>query len=1196
MSVREEEEGRDGAVAAAGSDRAGSLPPEEPSGIRLREVRLAGFGLYEQPTTFRIPDGPAVLVGGNEAGKSTFLHGIAAVWFGLPNSADPAEFGSARFRSHCRPKEFWGEVAWERNGRRFRLRRAFDSHVVRWVEETARGPERLYDGEHNPRGRVAGKSGFALALRERLGIADRELFLETFCVGQPLAGPTGVSAELQHALSGSRSGRVDDVLNRLFGEVKTLTRGTGDLGLVKPGKDRPMNQKQDGAIEQAEQELREAREGFDDGRQLLEELNEGNDELEDLQRRLEELKSAEIQARERLDGLERWKKLADERHRRERAARSAEGILRQLDDLERQRREEATPELRARFEPFRAAPEDLAARIDAAIQGAVEEETVVQATAKEEAAAREVALRAAALRDRLEAEFADVRGRADLPALREQLARAVSRREERTRAIAESLARQDGLRERLASAPDAGRDGADAPDPVALRPRVEAFLDGLDRIARIEERLAEIDGELEGRRFLEAEDRLSALRRKIELEEQLRGIGPRRRELELLRAGEEAAAEAQRAREEAAALAERATAGRGAGLGPWLAAAAGAGAAVAAAVRFGLGQSWAVALISAVVVCGLVVLGSRLIAGRSRSGSRGARPEEPPAPRPVAPPGATPAAPVPSAAPQQDTAAALAALRDEQSRLEAEHAGLREMAGPFAGTTASELAVLEERWERLAEELRRQEEAAAGLDARLFPAAPPRPPAAGSGRPDWRGRPLAALAPELREAARLPGLPDVIPDCGAFADALRSVTPDRWRLLAAGAQDRSDLRRDLEREVEAVARLQAEQAEDTEADDLAARLAPFSLDTPEEVLRGRVAACRDAEAELRGLEDRIRDLPDDKARSERRREAAEAARDALERLFDGWCGAPAPTDGDIRSWLERLRDEEREARRFWGREEARQQAETGLRESAGAASREEIERRRGEESAALGSIVREQEELAGRDALLGMLARIEDPSEQARALQTELDGERKRLQEARDGQRAAQEAEIGLHRRLATLEGQAAPRNLAQLELAHRSIEQRLQRLRRDRDALSLAFRWVREAADRYQGAHREDLELRITERFRNLTGRDGRSVRLDERFQLDVAEADGARLAPEQLSQGALDQLALATRLAAADLLADAAPLPIFLDDPFVHFDAERLGRMRESLARLSRSRQWILLTHRADLAAWAEPIEITS
>jgi len=240
--------------------------------------------------------------------------------------------------------------------------------------------------------------------------------------------------------------------------------------------------------------------------------------------------------------------------------------------------------------------------------------------------------------------------------------------------------------------------------------------------------------------------------------------------------------------------------------------------------------------------------------------------------------------------------------------------------------------------------------------------------------------------------------------------------------------------------------------------------------------------------------------------------------------------------------------------------------------------------------------VREQEELAGRDALLGMLARIEDPSEQARALQTELDGERKRLQEARDGQRAAQEAEIGLHRRLATLEGQAAPRNLAQLELAHRSIEQRLQRLRRDRDALSLAFRWVREAADRYQGAHREDLELRITERFRNLTGRDGRSVRLDERFQLDVAEADGARLAPEQLSQGALDQLALATRLAAADLLADAAPLPIFLDDPFVHFDAERLGRMRESLARLSRSRQWILLTHRADLAAWAEPIEITS
>ena len=76
----------------------------------------------------------------------------------------------------------------------------------------------------------------------------------------------------------------------------------------------------------------------------------------------------------------------------------------------------------------------------------------------------------------------------------------------------------------------------------------------------------------------------------------------------------------------------------------------------------------------------------------------------------------------------------------------------------------------------------------------------------------------------------------------------------------------------------------------------------------------------------------------------------------------------------------------------------------------------------------------------------------------------------------------------------------------------------------------------------------------------------------------------------------GARDQLHLAVRLAVADLLLGTVPLPLFLDDPFVHFDFERQEHLRAALDRLAGSRQWVLLTHRADLATWGAPVEVVA
>ncbi len=82
-----------------------------------------------------------------------------------------------------------------------------------------------------------------------------------------------------------------------------------------------------------------------------------------------------------------------------------------------------------------------------------------------------------------------------------------------------------------------------------------------------------------------------------------------------------------------------------------------------------------------------------------------------------------------------------------------------------------------------------------------------------------------------------------------------------------------------------------------------------------------------------------------------------------------------------------------------------------------------------------------------------------------------------------------------------------------------------------------------------------------------------------------DIAGGSGAgsapeRVSPDALSQGARDQLYLAMRLALIDLLGGVERLPVFLDDPFVHFDPERRGRAVGMLRAFASSHQVVLFT----------------
>lgn len=212
---------------------------------------------------------------------------------------------------------------------------------------------------------------------------------------------------------------------------------------------------------------------------------------------------------------------------------------------------------------------------------------------------------------------------------------------------------------------------------------------------------------------------------------------------------------------------------------------------------------------------------------------------------------------------------------------------------------------------------------------------------------------------------------------------------------------------------------------------------------------------------------------------------------------------------------------------------------------------------------------------AGSDALHHAFALVERTAERAAA-----------------AEREAQEALLRAQREVAAAEGAAAVNVAALLEASH-DREAKAAQVRAEVAALALAHDELGASLRAYTSDHRGRLEARAGALLATVSGRPGRRVRLDDDFAASVVEPEGDTVVPAQLSQGTRDQLALALRLAVIDLVADDVPLPLVLDDPFVHWDEVRLERAREMLRALARERQVLLLTHRPELADWGEPVE---
>jgi len=304
---------------------------------------------------------------------------------------------------------------------------------------------------------------------------------------------------------------------------------------------------------------------------------------------------------------------------------------------------------------------------------------------------------------------------------------------------------------------------------------------------------------------------------------------------------------------------------------------------------------------------------------------------------------------------------------------------------------------------------------------------------------------------------------------------------------------------------------------------------------------------------------------------------------------------PAPDSGE----LEAAREAEAAASR---RHEAADRALEAARATT-AADREQAATRRAECDAATAQRDRLDEQLAearGSESDDVLFARLEehrqrrDAAERARSEAEQavnaLDPETVELalETAGNAVNRAQEDIAGLesqrrdlHVRL-EIQGQRGLSEAADALAADREAAQRRHdAVEREANAVRLAWEALdaaaREARETFLGPVMERLQpyLRML--------MPGAELVLDDGLRLTAVRRGGVEETFEQLSVGTREQLAIITRLAFADLLAERGEaVPVILDDALVYADEGRFEGMKLVLARAARRHQILLLTCR--------------
>jgi uncharacterized protein YhaN len=154
----------------------------------------------------------------------------------------------------------------------------------------------------------------------------------------------------------------------------------------------------------------------------------------------------------------------------------------------------------------------------------------------------------------------------------------------------------------------------------------------------------------------------------------------------------------------------------------------------------------------------------------------------------------------------------------------------------------------------------------------------------------------------------------------------------------------------------------------------------------------------------------------------------------------------------------------------------------------------------------------------------------------------------------------------------------------------HRSeqlIEEDITRLNRQKQkleqrgqALTIAMEAMESAAKEVQNKHIPNINKRFNQVFSELTCNKYSDIRMGEGIM--VSEPEYKSIVPAKvLSDGTIDQLYLALRIAAADTIAtNGETFPLILDEPFSQYDDKRIENTLKCIYEISKKRQVIIFT----------------
>ncbi len=185
----------------------------------LRHLELKQFGRFSD-RSFEFRRGLNLVVGPNEAGKSTLVEAIPAILFGSAN-AD-------RFRPWGRPGECRAALVLEDGPRTVRIERDLLSDQTELVERDDLYQVRdSFSGKAPGRGRGASRADYLERLARLFGVADEELFRATLFFGQgalEVGGGADFAGRVRSLLTGGVEIDYEQVLAALGEDYFALTR------------------------------------------------------------------------------------------------------------------------------------------------------------------------------------------------------------------------------------------------------------------------------------------------------------------------------------------------------------------------------------------------------------------------------------------------------------------------------------------------------------------------------------------------------------------------------------------------------------------------------------------------------------------------------------------------------------------------------------------------------------------------------------------------------------------------------------------------------------------------------------------------------------------------------------------------------------------------------------------------------------